>query len=174
MALSVDWENKVVYSDASILDLPAHHLALRDLEASEAGMLHDDICEWQNLRLGSGAYLPQIDYINGYELEFVGDGPFDIEGNLNATVRNSGVQVNIKTSAAYVTTAVGGSGPTADQIAAAVRAELAIELARVLELAKINGLVPGVPSVVTQTSRIAGDVSQTISEADGAVTVSRA
>ena len=124
MALSVNWATKVVYSDTSITDLPAHHLALRDLEASEAGMLHDDICLWQNLSLGGGAFLPQIDYANGYRLEFIGAGPFVIAGNLNAPINDTGVQVERKTSAAYATTAVGGSGPSAESIAAAVLSAL--------------------------------------------------
>lgn len=120
MTISVNWQSKVVYSDGSITDLPAHHLALRDLESSTAGMLYDPICAWQLLNLGGGATLPQVDYINGYVLEFIGAGPFVISGNLNATINDTGVQVERKTSAAYATTAVGGSGPTAESIAAAV------------------------------------------------------
>lgn len=68
----------------------------------------------------------------------------------------------------------GGGAPTAAENADAVRAELAIELARLLDLAKINGLVPGTDAVVTASSRTAGDVVQAISEAAGTVTVSRA
>ena len=124
MALTVDWDSKIVTSDASITDLPAHHLALRDLEASPTGMLHDDICSWQNLNLGSGAFLPQIDYVNGFSLRFSGPGPFDINGNLNVPIIPTGVQVNVKTSAAYITTSVGGSGPSAESIADAVRTML--------------------------------------------------
>ena len=41
-------------------------------------------------------------------------------------------------------------------------------------LAKIHGLVPGVPLVVTQTSRAAGDVMQAITEERGVVTIERA
>lgn len=44
---------------------------------------------------------------------------------------------------------------------------------RVLEIAKIHGLVNGVPLVVTATNRVAGDVVQAISESGGSVTVSR-
>ena len=118
MTITVNWASKVVYSDASIADLPAHHLALRDLESSDTGMLYDPICAWQSLDLGGGATLPQIDYINDYALEFIGTGPFVISGNLNATINDTGVQVERKTSAAYATTAVGGSGPSAESIAA--------------------------------------------------------
>lgn len=124
MALTVNWQTKVVYSDTSITDIPAHHRALRDIEASETGMLYDDICAWQSLDLGGGATLPQIDYINGYGLEFVGPGPFVISGNLNAPINDTGVQVERKTSAAYATTSVGGSGPSAESIAAATVAAM--------------------------------------------------
>ena len=129
MALSVNWSTKVVYSDTSILDLPAHHLELRDIEASEAGMLNDDICIWQRLDQGGGAYLQQIDYDNGYQLEFVGPGPFQISGNLNCTIRPTGVQVERTRATAYTTSAVGGSGPSAESIAAAVDAVLAARFA---------------------------------------------
>lgn len=130
MALTVNWLTKVVYSDLSITDLPAHHIALRDLEASESGILYDDICSWQSLSLGNGATLPQIDYINGYILEFTGPGPFQIDGNLNCTIADNGLHIERKTSAAYITTVVGATGPTPSDIAAAVRTELAVELAR--------------------------------------------
>lgn len=139
MALTVNWATKVVYSDASITDIPAHHIALRDLEASVTGMLYDDICSWQSLDLGGGATLPQIDYINGYELEFVGIGPFVISGNLNATINDTGVQVERKTSAAFATTAVGGSGPSAGDIASAVLAALNATTIPV-DMQKTNGV----------------------------------
>lgn len=139
MALTVNWATKVVYSDASITDIPAHHIALRDLEASVTGMIYDDICSWQSLDLGGGATLPQIDYINGYELEFVGAGPFVISGNLNATINDTGVQIERKTSAAYATTAIGGSGPSAASIAAAVLAALNATTIPV-DMQKTNGV----------------------------------
>lgn len=174
MALTFDTANRIIESTESITDLPAFHAALRDWEDSPDGMIHPVTHTWKALDLG-GAYFYQADGINGWRLKFPNAGSYRIDGNLNIDiVAVAGVYVERKTSAAYVTTSVGGSGPTVEQIAAAVRAELAIELARVLELAKINGLVPGVPAVVTQTSRIAGDVAQTISESGGAVTVSRA
>ena len=74
----------------------------------------------------------QADFINGWTLKFPSAGNYTITGNLNATiVPVAGVYVERKTSAAYVTTAVGGSGPTAASIAAAVRLELAVEMARI-------------------------------------------
>lgn len=124
MALTVNWLTKVVYSDASITDIPAHHLDLRDLESSPAGQLYPEICEWAELELGGGATFPQVKYINGYVLEFIGPGPFLVTGNLKCTINDTGVQVERETSASYTTTAVGGSGPSADSIAAAVIAAL--------------------------------------------------
>ncbi len=124
MALTVNWLTKVVYSDASITDIPAHHLALRDLESSPAGLLYPEICEWAELELGGGATFPQVKYINGYVLEFIGPGPFLVTGNLKCTINDTGVQVERETSASYTTTAVGGSGPSAESIAAAVIAAL--------------------------------------------------
>lgn len=53
--------------------------------------------------------------------------------------------------------------PSAASIAAAVRSELTSELLRITEVAKIHGLVQGTDLVVTPTSRVAGDISQTIS-----------
>lgn len=41
------------------------------------------------------------------------------------------------------------------------------------DLLKIHGLVPGVPLVVTETSRSAGDIDQTIADVSGVVTVER-
>ena len=120
MALTVNWLNKVVYSTSSITDLPAHHLELRDLEASETGILYAEICEWSELDLEGGATLPQVKYVNDYVLEFIGAGPFAVKGNLKCSINNTGVQVERETSASYTTTAVGGSGPTAESIAAAV------------------------------------------------------
>ncbi len=65
--------------------------------------------------------------------------------------------------------------PSAASIATQVRTELAAELLRITEVAKIHGLVQGVNLVVTPTSRTAGDITQVIS-GDGvsSSTVSRA
>lgn len=65
------------------------------------------------------------------------------------------------------------AGPTKEQIAEQVRAELAAELTRILELAKIHGLVSGQPLTVTQTTRSAGGIVQSITEAGSGTTVTR-
>lgn len=56
-----------------------------------------------------------------------------------------------------------GSMPTAAEIAARVRVELASELAYIMDLAKIHALVLGTSLAVTPSSRVAGSVVQTIS-----------
>lgn len=125
MALTIDWPNKVVQSSASILDLPAFHAALRNAEVDPTGMVYPVIHTWKALDLGSGALFVQADFINGWQLKFPSAGNYVIQGNLNATiVPAAGVYVERKTSAAYVTTAVGASGPTAADIADAVWAKV--------------------------------------------------
>lgn len=169
MSLTFDWANLVVESTASITDLPAFHVALRDAEDDAAGMVHPVIHTWKALDLG-GAYFYQADFINGWQLKFPTPGNYSIAGNLNAAIIPvAGVYVERKTSAAYVTTSVGGSGPTAESIAAQVRVELAAELAQLTKVSKIHGI--GVPLVVTPTSRTAGDVAQTITTVGDTTTV---
>lgn len=67
----------------------------------------------------------------------------------------------------------GGTGPSAEQIAAQVRVSLAAELTRIVELAQIHGLVPESPLSVSATQREAGSVVQVINEVGGATVVTR-
>ena len=122
--IAIDWPNKIIESDSSILDLPAFHATLRDLEDDAAGAIHPVTHRWKALDLGGGAFFYQADLINGYALKFIGTGPFQISGNLKGSIIDTGVQVERTTSAAFSTTAVGGSGPSAESIAAAVLAAL--------------------------------------------------
>lgn len=125
MTISVDWSNKIVSSTASITDLPAFHAQLRDLEDDPEGMIYPVIHQWKALDLGGGAFMYQADFINGYTLTFPNAGNYSIKGNLNATIIPvAGVYVERQTSLAYATTAIGGSGPSAADIAAAVLAAL--------------------------------------------------
>lgn len=66
-----------------------------------------------------------------------------------------------------------GDVPTKEEIATQVRTTLAEELARIIELAKIHGLVSGSPLTVTPTSRSAGGINQTVTESGETVTVAR-
>ena len=136
--ISIDWPNKIIESDSSILDLPAFHATLRDLEDDAAGAIHPVTHRWKALDLGGGAFFYQADLINGYTLRFSGAGPFQISGNLKGPIVDTGVQVERTTSAAFSTTAVGGSGPSAESIAAATVAALQAVFLRV-DAAKMNG-----------------------------------
>ena len=150
MTISVDWPSRVIESTASISDLPVFHAALRALEASVEGIVHPVTHTWKALDLGGGAFFYQADATNAYRIEFAGSGPFTIDGNLNADIVDTGVQVERKTSAAYITTAVGGSGPSAEQIATAVLAALnettiPVDVRRVNSVSLTGSGVPGDP-----------------------------
>lgn len=135
MALTFDPAIKIIDSSESILDLPAFHAALRDWEDSEVGAIHPVTHSWKALALGGGAFMYGCDLINGWQLRFPDPGNYIVQGNLNATILPvAGVYVERKTSAAYATTAVGGSGPSAADIAAQVRAALAADLERVIQI----------------------------------------
>jgi hypothetical protein len=123
MAITIDWANKVIESTLSITDLPAFHATLRDLEDDPTGVIYLTTHTWKALDLGGGAFFYQCDLINGYQLKFPIAGNYTIIGNLNGTIIPvAGVYVERKTSAAFITTSVGGSGPTAVDIAAAILA----------------------------------------------------
>lgn len=139
MTITVDWPNKIIQSTASITDLPVFHAALRDLEDDSAGAIYPVTHTWKALDLGGGSYFYQADLINGYALKFVGSGPFSVSGNLNGTIIDTGVQVERKTSAAFVTTQQGGSGPSAESIAAAVLAAFNATTVPV-DMRKTNGV----------------------------------
>ena len=140
--ISIDWPNKIIESDSSILDLPAFHATLRKLEDDAAGAIHPVTHRWKALDLGGGAFFYQADLINGYTLRFSGAGPFQISGNLKGPIVDTGVQVERTTSAAFSTTAVGGSGPSAESIAAASAAATVAALQAIflkVDAAKMNG-----------------------------------
>ena len=123
MSLTFNTATYTIESTASITDLPAFHAALRDWEDSEQGAIHPVTHSWKALDLGGGGYFYQADLLSPWVLKFPNAGNYQISGNLNATVVPvAGVYVEHKTSAAYVTTAVGGSGPSAVDIAAAILA----------------------------------------------------
>ena len=124
MALTVNWASRIIDSTGSIDDLPAFHAELRDLEDDATGAIYPVTHSWKALDLG-GAYFYGLELINGYQLRFPTPGNYTIVGNLGGTVVPvAGVYVERKTSAAYTTTSIGGSGPTAAEIAEAVLASL--------------------------------------------------
>ena len=132
MALTFLPGSLVIESDSSILDLPAFHLELRDWEDSAIAAVYPVTHTWKALDLGGGASFYGLQLINGWQLRFPTPGNYQINGNLGGTILPvPGVYVERKTSAAYATTAIGGSGPSAGDIAAAV-------------LAAMNSAPPGV------------------------------
>lgn len=125
MSLTFNTATYTIESTASITDLPAFHAALRDWEDSEQGAIHPVTHSWKALDLGGGGFFYQADLLSPWVLKFPNAGNYTISGNLNATVVPvAGVYVERKTSAAYITTAVGGSGPSASDIATALLAAL--------------------------------------------------
>jgi len=132
MALTFLPGSLVIESDASILDLPAFHAELRDWEDSALAAVYPVTHSWKELDLGGGASFYGLQLVNGWQLRFPTPGSYTISGNLGGTILPvPGVYVERKTSAAFATTAVGGSGPSAGDIAAAV-------------LAAMNSAPPGV------------------------------
>lgn len=125
MALTINPLTYVIDSDSDIADLPAFHAALRGWEDAEVGAIHPVTHRWKALDLGNGAYFYQADILAPYQLRFPVPGNYQISGNLNAViVPAAGVYVERKTSAAFTTTTIGGAGPSANDIAAAVLAAL--------------------------------------------------
>lgn len=174
MSLTFNTATYTIESTASITDLPAFHAELRDWEDSEQGAIHPVTHTWKALDLGGGGYFYQADLLSPWVLKFPNAGNYTISGNLNATiVPVAGVYVERKTSAAYITTAVGGSGPSASDIAAAVRANLSADLDRLTEAWARLGLDPSRPVVQNETQISFGAVLLALSEAGGAVTVAR-
>ena len=111
-----------------------------------------------------------------------GTGAFSVSAAASlGALANANGTAGLQVSATLVSYAIGHmAGTTAvvddltpASIALSVRNELATELARLLDLAKIHGLISGTPLVVTSASRLAGDVEQTVGESAGTVTVTR-
>lgn len=123
--ITIDWQNKLVLSSASITDIIAFKDTIRDYEDDDVGVLYDPIITYKRLDLGGGAYFHAVDFINGYQLKFPTPGNYTVIGNIGATiVPVAGVFVDRTKSAAFATVAGSGgsSGPSASEIAAAILA----------------------------------------------------
>lgn len=160
---------------------------IRTFEADETGIVHGAIIEASGKEsLGGGVQVGITMKLNDpWQLEFYAgsyratiDGGNVVtdraDGNVIKLIANS-PQIEILRSAAATIVAT-GSGVTAQDkldVAAAVRTNLGAELLQLTDMAKQDGVVTGVDVVITPTSRVAGDVSQTIVEVGSTVTVSR-
>lgn len=119
MALTPDYENLIIHSDTSITDIVAFHAALRDIEASSAGILYPAIHTYKQVPLNSGAIFPAVGFVNGWTLQFPA-GTYQVNGgNLNATINPvAGCYVERTQAAAYAVTSVGGVGLSQDDLSA--------------------------------------------------------
>lgn len=106
----------------------------------------------------------------------VGGGVLEVEGGGDPFVDPAGsykIRINRQAPGIAIGYSTGGAGSDSGAIAAAVRSELGEELLRLMELAKVHGLIPGVPVVITQAARTAGDVHQSLSGDQTTSTVAR-
>lgn len=185
MALSFDHAAKLIgvpQLDAQPLLLQDLINAIRDEEASERGIVYDQIADASGKDdLGSGVTVGitvalrstwEVEFDSGaYQATITGGNLADA---LDRVYNTGSPQVLINSSAASTAVATGGSGgPSAAAIAAAVRAELATELLDVVETHKIHGLKAGSPLTVSPTQRAAGGIVQDLSEAGSTTTVTR-
>ncbi len=169
MALSANFATKVITSTTSITDVVAFHLALRDIEDDPLAVVYPVVHTYKEIDLG-GSVFPAVAFINGWTLQFPA-GNWEIRGgNVAATINPvANCYVKYTASAAYAVTSIGAGGATPEDIAAAVRLELAVELVKISDLAKLSAI--GAKLTVTPNSRTAGDISQTISSVGSTTTI---
>lgn len=128
MALTPDFQNLVVRSDASITDAVEFHKALRDIESSDLGVMFPVIHTYKEVALGGGAVFPAIAFINGWTLQFP-TGNYEVRGgNFSLTINPvTNCYVKVTQAAAYAVTSAlggGGSGVSYEDVVAAVQAGL--------------------------------------------------
>lgn len=123
MALTPDFANRIVHSDASITDVVAFHLALRDIEDDAKGIRYPQIHTYKAIPLGGGAFFPAVEFVNGWTLQFPA-GNFEVRGgNVKAVINPvAGCFVDRTQSAAYAVTSIGAGGATPADVADAVLA----------------------------------------------------
>jgi hypothetical protein len=157
------------------LNLDTFRLTLKDLEDSPEGMPYPDTHRHNTTVTVGGVTLARvIEIINDYVIEFE-DGQYAVNlvgANSNVGDRTIVNQVSVRSAnSAGLTDNAGAATPV--EVASQVRVELTAELLRIIELARIHGLIQGEPLTVGPTSRQVGGITQTINEAGGVVTVTR-
>lgn len=111
MALTPDFQNLIIHSDASITDMVAFHATLREIEASAQGMLYPKIHTYKEVPLGGASIFPALAFVNGWTLQFPAGNWIITGGNLDAVI-NPVLNCYVKQtqSAAYaVSSSLGGS-----------------------------------------------------------------
>jgi len=119
MALTLDYINLIVHSDASITDMVSFHGDLRDVEASLFGILYPVIHSYKQLPIGGGAFIPGIIFLNGWSLEFPA-GNFEVKGGqIDVTINPvDDCYVKVTQAGAYAVTSIGSTGLTPADISA--------------------------------------------------------
>jgi len=193
MSIQITWSNGIIYVPQSFLtlvsgttytlDLDVFRLALKNLEDDAEGMpwprTHNHNTE---VVLAGITFARSVEIINGYTVVFE-DGQYGVNctganSNLGDVLIRNQVSVSTANSAGLVSTATPGEIADAvwDETATDHDIEGSLGLA-LLELYELAGLDPSKPLVVTATSRKVpadgSEISQTIAEDGGAVTVQR-
>ena len=128
MTITIDWQNKLVLSDADIPDIVAFKDTLREFEDDEDGMLHAPIITYKKLDIGGGGFFHGVELVNGYQLKFPA-GNYVVTGNIGGTVVPvAGVYLERIKSLAYSTSSGGGgSGASAAELWAYSNRELTVQ-----------------------------------------------
>ena len=175
--ITIDWGTKIINVPQSFLtpisgvlfelDVNAFRLALKDLEDSAEGMPFPDTHRHNTeLVLSGTTYARSVEIINGYTVAFEDVGS-------HYTVRCVGANHNIADVLIFndVNLIIGNSAGL--QIVTSGSGLSTEQDALLTALAKIHGLITGTPLVVSTSSRVAGDITQTIDTVAGTTTVTR-
>lgn len=196
---------------------PINKRIILDVASTSASDLYSRSCDWlaigDNAKygaifrqvggddLGGGLLIPPYFFLQGdwRVRPMETDHDLSINGNLfvesggSPFVRTIGAyQVSIRSTvpvqAQGFSTTGGSSGPTANEIATAVRASLSTELMKVMllengltstqatmlsEIYALYGLDPMAPLIVSNTSRVAGSIAQTIAAGSTQTVITR-
>jgi hypothetical protein len=119
MALTVDYVNLIIESDASLTDMVAFHGDLRDIESSAMGILYPVIHSYKQLPIGGGAVIPGIILLNGWSLQFP-SGDYEVKGGqFDGTINPvEDCYVKVTQAGAYAVTSVGSTGLSQSDIEA--------------------------------------------------------
>lgn len=165
MAITIDWQNKLVESTASITDIVAFKDTIRELEDDPEGVVYPAVISYKRLDLGGGAFFHAVELINGYQMKFPNPGTYSIVGNIGGDiVPVSGVYVERLKAAAFATvsgTTSGGSGLTTEQDT------------MLRELWTRMALNPSAPLTNTESSITAGSIEIAVAQTSTSSTFTR-